>query len=172
MLDCKTQSILGEMWQEAYERGRSLSFKIISGSMSSVIEVGNVVRVSRVEPSRVRIGDIVAFKKDDQNVVVHRIIGKSLSDARLTFREIGDAGGPSGKIAAQDIIGRVTVIEKDGHEIRLDSRRHIISNCTLGWRLRLADALGRMQHRHISLVIHLVLRTIWRLCRQLVFRRL
>jgi len=71
-LDCKAQCILGEMWQEACERGGSLSFKVVSGSMSPMIEVGDVVTVGRADHSRVRIGDVVAFQ-DGQNVVVHRV---------------------------------------------------------------------------------------------------
>ena len=172
MLDGKTQSVLGEMWQEACKRGGNLSFKIVSGSMSPMIEVGNVVRVSRTEPSKVRIGDIVAFKQDGQSVVVHRIIGKSLSDARLTFREMGDAGGPSGRIAAQDIIGRAIVIEKDGREICLDSPRHILGSRVFGWRLLLVETLGRMQNGHFSTVVKLTLRPMWRLCRRLLLWRL
>lgn len=170
-LDYKTQSALGEIWREACERGRNLSFKIVSGSMSPIIEVGDVVRVTRVEPSRIRIGDVVLFK-DCQNVVVHRIIGKSLSNAQLAFRQMGDAGGPSGKIAAQDIIGRVIVIEKEGREIYLDSRRHIMGNRILGWRLRLLDRLGRTQYRYISIVVRLTLRPMWRLYRRLLLWRL
>jgi hypothetical protein len=136
-----------------------------------MIEVGNVVKVNRAEPSRIRIGDIVAFK-DGQNVVVHRIIGKSLSDAQPNFRQMGDAGGPSGKIVAQDIIGKVTVIEKAGREIRLDSRRHIMGNRIFGWRLLIVDTFGRMQNRYISMVVHLALKPIWRICRRLLIWRL
>jgi len=157
MLGCKTQSILGEMWQEACEKGRNLRFKIVSGGMSPVIEVGNIVRVSRAKPSRIRIGDVVTFR-DGQSVVVHRLIGKISSNAQLTVRHRGDASASSGTIAAQNLIGRVTVIEKEGHKIRLDSRRQIMSNIILGWRLRLLDSLGRMQHRHISIVLHQALR--------------
>ena len=57
-LDDKAQSVLGEMWKEVCERGKSLSFKIVSGSMLPMIGVSDVVKVSRVEPSRIRIGDI------------------------------------------------------------------------------------------------------------------
>ena len=170
-LDCKIQSTLGQMWREACKKGRNLSFKIVSSSMSPIIEVGDVVKVGRVEPSRIRIGDVVAFR-DGQSVMVHRIIGKSLSNAQLTFRHMGDAGASSGKIAAQNLIGRVAVIEKEGREIRLDSRRHIMSNRILGWRLRLVDTLGRVQHRHISIVVRLALRPMWRLYRRLLLRRI
>ncbi len=169
MLGCKTQSILGEMWREACNRGRILSFKIVSNSMSPMIEAGDVVRVSRAVPSEVQIGDVIAFQ-DGQNVMVHRVIGISWANQQLYFRHRGDVGASSAIIPAEDLIGRVTVIEKEGREIRLDSRRHIMSTRILGWRLRLVDTLGRAQHRHISIVVLLALRPVWRLYRRLLLR--
>jgi len=139
--------------------------------MSPAIEVGNVVRVTRVEPSRIRIGDIVAFKKG-QNVVVHRIIGKNSSNTRFTFWQMADIGRSAGKISARDIVGRVTIIKKEGREIFLDTPWYIMSNKVMGWRLWLIDTLGRMQHRRISIAVHLALRPMWRLCRRLLFWRL
>ena len=167
VLDNKTRSILREMWQEAFDRGGSLSFRILSDSMRPMIEAGDVVKVERAEPSSVRIGDIVAFK-NGQCVVVHRIIGKSLSEAGLTFREKGDAGGPSKVIEARDLIGKVTVIEKAGNEVRFDSPGHMIGNLIFGWRLLLIDTFGRMRNRQIGMVLHLTLRPVWRLCRRLL----
>lgn len=147
-LGCTTQDILGEMWQEVCERGGSLSFRIVSGSMSPMIEVDDVVRVSRVEPSRVRIGDIVAFQ-NGRNVVVHRVIGKSRSAGRLRFRQMGDAGRSSARFPAQNLIGKVTVVHKKGYEIHLDSPIHMIGNKVIGWRLRLVDFIGRRLLRRI-----------------------
>ncbi len=165
------QRLLEEMWQEAYDRGRGLRFRVASGSMYPLLEVGDVVKVTRAEPSRLRIGDVVAFQ-NGRSVVVHRIIGKSWSNQQLSFRHRGDAGVSSGNIAAQDIIGRVSVIEKEGREIFLDTPRYIISNKILGWRLQLVDSLGRTKHRHISIGLRLALRPIWRLCRRFLFGQL
>jgi signal peptidase I len=166
-LDSKTQRILGEMWQEACEKGKNLSFQIASGSMSPLIEVGDVVKVSRAEPSQIRIGDIMAFQ-DGQNVVVHRLIGKSWSNRQLTLRHMGDASLFSGRIPAQNLIGRVTSIEKGGREIPLGSARPIIANRVLGWRLWLIDALSRRQYWRIGLGLRMLFRPVWRLCRSLL----
>jgi signal peptidase I len=166
-LDCEIQSVLGEMWQEACDRGKSLNFKILSGSMSPIIEVGNTVKISRVEPSNVRIGDIVAFF-EGHNVVVHRVIDKTWANQRFSFRHRGDSGASSGIVPDQNLIGRVTAIEKEGREISLDSRRHIISNRILGWRLRLFDNLKRMKCRPLSIILHQTLRIPWKLCRSLL----
>jgi signal peptidase I len=166
-----TQSVLGEMWREACDRGMKLSFRIASNSMAPLLKTGDIVKVAKVQPSRVHIGDIVAFQ-DGKNVVVHRIIGKSPSNTRLVFRQMGDGGGLSGEIPAQNLIGRVIVIEKEGFEINLDSRRHIISNRILGWRLQLLDSLSKAKYRRISLSVRFILRPVWGLCRRLLFWRL
>ena len=171
MTDYKMQSVLGEMWQEACEKGNSLNFRVQSGSMRPMIEVGDVVSISKVQPLNIRIGDIVAFK-DGQNVVVHRIINKSLSDAELTFHQQGDVGGSARLIVAQDIIGKVTSIDKEGRKIHLDSPRYIISNRLMGWRLRLVYIFNYMRPRFLSIVLHQTLRPVWKLCRSLLLRRI
>lgn len=169
-LDSKTQNVLGEMWQEACEKGGSLSFKIVSGSMRPVLEVGNLVKVTKVEPSEIRIGDILAFKDSHNVVIIHRVIGKTRSNQQFGFRHRGDAGGLSGKIAVPDIIGRVTVIDKAGHRVHLGSRRHIIASRILGFRLLIVDIICRMQSRPLGAVLHQTLRPIWKLCRSLLYR--
>lgn len=170
-LSHKAHSVLVEMWQEACDRGSRLGFRVVSGSMEPLIQVGDVVKITRVEPSSVHIGDIVAFQQG-QSVVVHRVIGKSPSNQQLIFRHRGDAGASSGEIPAENLIGKVSAIEKEGREIFLDTTRHAMSNRVLGWRLRFVDGLGRGQHKHIGIGVRLALRPMWRLCRSLLYWRL
>ena len=165
----RTHKILGEMWQEVYQNGGALSFQVVSGSMSPIIEVGNVVKVSRVEPSEIQFGDIVAFQ-DGQNVVVHRVIGKSGSGRQLSFRQMGDTGSSSGKFPAQGLIGKVTAIQKQGREIQLSSRKYIISNHIFGWRLRLIDSLSQGQYHYVGTGLRLAFRPMWRLYRSLLLQ--
>jgi signal peptidase I len=167
----ETQSTLGEMWQEVYERGGNLSFKIVSGSMSPTIEVGDVVKVSRAQPSEIHLGDIVAFQ-DGQYVMVHRIIGKSLSNEQIIFRHMGDAGASSRRIPAQNLIGRVSVVKKNGREIFLDKSRYALSNKIQVWKLRLVDNLSRMKRTILGKCLCLVLRPAWRLYRNSILRHL
>jgi signal peptidase I len=161
----KAHGLLPEMWQEACKQGGRLSFRMVSGSMEPLIRVGDRVRVTRAEPSRLRIGDIVAFR-DGQNVIVHRIIGTSRANGQLTFRHRGDNGAASGKFAVKNLIGKVCAIEKDEFEIPHDTSRYVLTNKILGWRLRIKDSLGRTQYKHISTSLRLALRPIWQLCRR------
>jgi signal peptidase I len=162
--DDKACGMLPEMWQEACHQGSRLSFRMVSGSMEPLIRVGDRVRVTKAEPSRLRIGDIVAFR-DGQNVIVHRIIGTSRANGQLTFHHRGDDSAASGKFAANNLIGKVYAIEKDECEIPNDTPKYELTNRILGWRLRIKDSLGRTRHKHISIGLRLALTPIWRLCR-------
>ncbi len=170
-LDGKTQRVLGEMWQEVCERGRDLNFKIVSGSMSPMINTGNVVTVSKADPSRVRIGDVLAFQ-DGENIVVHRVIGKCWINRQLYFRHRGDAGVGSGRVPAINLIGRVLSVRKDGREIMLGTSWYVIINKILGWRLRFRDRLDGVKPRYFSIVLHQAMRPIWRICRSLLLWRI
>ena len=170
-LNDKVNIVLGEMLQEVCERGKSLSFKIASGSMSPIIEVGNVVKISQVKPSRVRTGDIVAFR-EGQNVVVHRIIGKKRLNRELIFSHRGDDGAISGKVPAKDLIGRVFLIKKGEREISLNTLWSAISNKILGWKLRLLNGIGQMRYKSLGIILYQSLRPIWRPCRKLLLKRL
>lgn len=135
-----------------------------------MIMEGDVVRVSTARPSEIRIGDVVAFQSG-QRVLVHRVIGKSVLNQQIIFRHMGDAGTSSATVAARNLIGRVSAVKKNGHEISLDRSWYTIGNQILAWRLRLKDSLGR-QHRPIGVGLRFVLRPVWKLSRSLLFWRL
>jgi signal peptidase I len=169
-LDSEIRGVLGEMWQEVCSRGQSLNFRIVSDSMSPIIKIGNVVTVNHVDPANIRLGDIVAFR-DNQHVVVHRVIGRYRSDKQPGFYHGGDYSSTSGRAPFNDIIGRVTAIQKGRREIRLDTPGQIMINRVMGWRLRLVGILGRTRPRFISIALHQVLRPLWKLCRSLLLWR-
>jgi hypothetical protein len=162
-LDHDAHNIRGELYREACDRGKTLSFRIISNSMSPLIEVGDEVRVNRAEMSRVRIGDVVAFHEGPK-VVVHRIIGRSWSKQQLVFRHRGDAGAVSGKIPAGNVIGRVYAVKKKGKEISLGAPRFVIGGRVMGWRLRLLDIFTGMRPQSLSYILRLTMRPVWKLC--------
>ena len=126
--------VLGEMLQEAYQKNQGLNIKIVTGSMSPLIEAGDVVRIIPVEPSGIHTGDIVAFREGPR-IVVHRIVGKIRSNRQVTgFHQRSDTSGLAGVIASQDVIGRVVTITKEGREIYLDTARCRISSRIFVWR--------------------------------------
>jgi signal peptidase I len=162
------KNILGEMWQEACSRGNVVNFRIISNSMSPVINAGDIVRVSKIEHTALKTGDIVACR-DGRNIVVHRIIGKHIIDGQRVIRHRGDAGVGSGLIPVENLIGKVVIIKKDDDEIYLDTLWHLIRNRVLGYRLRIKDSIDRIPLRPFSVILHRLLRPIWQLFRRIFF---
>jgi signal peptidase I len=169
-MENEIKTVLSEMWQEACKNGRTVSFKIASGSMRPTIEVGDVVGVRRVKLSEIRAGDIVAFK-EEKNVIVHRIVRVNRTNGFLTFLQMGDVGGISQIIRADRIIGKVASINKNGREIRLDSLKQSIINRLSAWRLLIIDSTNRGRHRFINTGLRLFFRPAWRVCRNLLLGR-
>jgi signal peptidase I len=155
---------LDDMWQEARDKGKRLSFGVVSRSMSPLIEVGDLVRIAAVEPTEVHIGDVVALQVG-QEVVVHRIIGKRWSEQGLLLRHRGDAGLGSSEVAARDLIGKVYAVAKGEREIRLNSRMQAAIARILGWQSRLDDSLRRAGQRGLGKGLRLVLKPWWRISR-------
>ena len=165
-----TNSLLKEMWEENYLKRNRCKFEISSGSMRPLIEVGNVITVKKIELEKIEIGDVIAFQ-DGENVIVHRVIGKSWSHGQIYFRHIGDAGSVSRLVPGTTLIGRVIVIEKGRGNIRLDSRKYLIRNRISGWRLGLVDSVHRKQFRYFGINLKIVLGPVWNLGRLLLVRR-
>jgi len=61
---------------------------VTSGSMSPVFEAGDVIFVVRVDPTEVKVGDIVTFQTMDNLILTHRIV-EIKSDGEIITR--GDA---------------------------------------------------------------------------------
>ena len=51
-------------------------FIVLSGSMESKINVGDLVFVKEVNPSKLQVGDIIAFRDSENIVTTHRIVDK------------------------------------------------------------------------------------------------
>ena len=167
----KVQDILPEMWREVCDKGALLRFRVSSGSMMPVLNVGDVVIVSGVEPSAVRIGDIVAFQ-NGSDVLVHRVISRQWSSNQLLFRHRGDSAVSGGIFTSDNLIGRVISVDKEGHEFSLDTPWYTINNKIIGWRLRIVERINYRYPRFIRFMFHVILDPPWYLYRILLLRRL
>jgi len=63
---------------------------IMSGSMDPAVPVGSVVVVNRVNPDRVKVGDIIVFQKSDTKTI-HRVVEKIVENDSYCFKTKGDA---------------------------------------------------------------------------------
>ena len=66
-------------------------FIVLSGSMESKINVGDLVFVKEVNPSKLQVGDIIAFRDSENIVTTHRIVDIDTKDNELCFVTKGDA---------------------------------------------------------------------------------
>jgi len=66
------------------------TFIVTGGSMEPNIHKGSLVLVQPVDPSTVRVGDVITFEQYGQTTT-HRVIAIGQSTAGLTFKTEGDA---------------------------------------------------------------------------------
>lgn len=69
-------------------------FCVLSGSMEPVYPVGSLIYVKKVDPYKLKIGDVITFMLDEEAVATHRIvevIPDQNNPAVVRFRTKGDA---------------------------------------------------------------------------------
>lgn len=64
-------------------------FIVLSGSMETEIYSGDIAVVKEIEPSKLKVGDIIAFKNDDI-VITHRIVKIIDDDGTTKYVTKGD----------------------------------------------------------------------------------
>lgn len=86
------------------------SMMVMSGSMSGDapdhIEVGDMVIAKAVDPSTLKVGDIITYMENGKTTVTHRIIGINEDG---TFKTKGDANDSEDQtpVKPEELIGRV-----------------------------------------------------------------
>ena len=90
---------------------------VLGGSMEPAIKVGSVVLVRKVEPSHIKVGDIITFRvpleagqlvNGERPIVTHRVIDVSRQKGLLTVKTEGDANenADNWKITEHDVMGQ------------------------------------------------------------------
>lgn len=64
-------------------------FIVLSGSMESQINIGDLVIVKEVDTSEIKKNDIIAFRYDDI-VITHRVVNVLKKDNKIRFKTKGD----------------------------------------------------------------------------------
>ena len=66
-------------------------FIVMSGSMLTKIDIGDLVFVKEVDPNSLKVNDIIAFRDAKNTVTTHRIINIIDSNGKLSFETKGDS---------------------------------------------------------------------------------
>jgi len=123
--------LIKDMQKELFETEGKGWFRIISGSMSPLIEINDKVLVKKISHSEIKLGDVVLFRQDGV-FVTHRVIKLSKLNGRPMILQKGDASNHASWIPLDDVVGKVVTIEKEGKCIDLDSKQGRVINGFFG----------------------------------------
>jgi hypothetical protein len=106
------------------KQGYGVRFRAAGRSMRPTISDGETITVQPVSPPDIRQGDIILYRLQG-GVVLHRVVGLEREQGKaLLFTLRGDASGVSDEpVAAQQVLGRVVYVERNGRSIDPYSRR-------------------------------------------------
>jgi len=114
-----------DVGRDILERGKSLRFQARGRSMQPFIRDGDVLEVEPVEAAAVRFADVIFYHVDKAHAVAHRVIRRSLQDGLPVFIARGDAQtGRGEKVSCDQLLGRVSAIERNGKRKVLGGARH------------------------------------------------
>ncbi len=101
------------LFEEILNRDKTLRVKVYGKSMSPFICNGELVVIKKVNSENLNRGDLVFFKNDYGQLILHRIIRMKKTGKSFLFQTKGDASQSMDKpILSANILGRVCAIEK------------------------------------------------------------
>lgn len=122
VLECDTQQF-GEMAAAFLASGVSLRFRAKGQSMRPLIRDGDILLAEPVDPHKARRGAVLLFTNAQGRAVAHRVQRKrKASDGGAKFLMRGDQVEMNdGWVSEKDVLGVVSVVERNGASYRLDS---------------------------------------------------
>jgi signal peptidase I len=113
-----TSDTIITLWSDLHHHKQKLWLPVLSGSMTPLLLIGDMVLVESISPENIKLGDIIVFKDFDK-LVVHRVIQK-YKDGSKSFLQKGDNARIAEIVMSENIIGRVTAVQKGTKVISLN----------------------------------------------------
>jgi hypothetical protein len=129
-----------ELMRAVLDKGVPFRFCARGWSMAPFIRDGDVITVSPLGRGRPRTGDVVAFVRPGmERLVVHRMVARTSAGFFMQGDCLPDQ--PDGVVPAENLLGRVTRIERKGRQIWLGLGPE---RCAIAWlsRTRRLRSLG------------------------------
>lgn len=137
------------LMQQVLARGASFHFFAKGWSMSPFIRDGDAITVAPLTRAKPAVGKVAAFiHPQSGQLVVHRIVGKAKRE--FLFRGDNSYGQHDGFVQADQVLGTVTSVTRQGKKIYLGSgpERYLIAYASrLGLLARLRSRLERILRR-------------------------
>ncbi len=99
------------------EEGRLVKFTVVGNSMYPIFR-SNIERVTVRKAEKVRKYDVILYRRDDGDYVLHRVVGKG----KLGYKLCGDNQlAVEYPVRDENVIAVMTSFERNGREVRADS---------------------------------------------------
>jgi signal peptidase I len=107
--------VIMELIEAVHEKGASFRFQARGYSMTPAIRDGDVITVSPLNDLMPRRGDVVAFRHPDRpQMLVHRVLH---AQGKKYFIKGDNCPDADGWVPAENILGLITVVERQGEAI-------------------------------------------------------
>ena len=140
---------LGVLASAVLGKGHEFRFQAHGQSMVPFIRDGDTAIVEPIDnvPSTIRLGDVVFCVVDESRLLVHRVMGINKNDSVAMYRIQGNAMAKAdGLIASEQILGRVTRIERGSKQRQIDTPWERILGTLWIW----ASPLTRRSYKLLS----------------------
>jgi signal peptidase I len=146
------QAIVDELWMETYQKKGRCWWPVSGSSMAPLIHSGDRVLVVSIPVERVRLGDIIVFRRNGE-LIVHRVLKKLRTADNFRFMEKGDGTHMSGLAGGDTIVGRVSMIEGKVKRLNLNSPLSRLTSLVLSlWFRFSSSAVYRLEYSGIGAV--------------------
>ena len=107
--------------------GKISSFKCEGRSMLPLIAPGSMVRLEHLPAKKIRLGEIIAFKRSS-HLVVHRVLKKYHYQGNFLFLEKGDSNLRAGIVEEKNVLGKIVKVKRGKKLITLDTYTWRLTN--------------------------------------------
>ena len=125
------KKVLYELGEEYIKEKGKMWLKVVSPSMTPLIQINDKVLVESIKCDEISLGDIIVFKGNDSPFITHRVIARRKVNDEFHFFEKGDRSVTGTWIHEKSIIARVIAIKKrDDNSVVLltDNKRNKFIN--------------------------------------------
>jgi signal peptidase I len=104
------RSLNKEIVEESLKRSGKVWVKIEGKSMEPVIKKGDKVLVEGKRAEEITPGDVILYSVDE-NLIVHRAVGRFFHSGKWFFLERGEVSEGIGRIDEENLLGKVVAVE-------------------------------------------------------------